>query len=262
MKKPLQILNGLAFGSMIFINYLSNTGLINNNTNASVSREVQNLFTPAGYAFSIWGIIYLLVLGFVIYQGLGLFQKKLENSLAEKIGLWFITSCLLNSLWLFAWLHEQLLLAVVIMTLLLGSLMQIHLKTHSLKDKGSIKYNYYTRLPFSIYMGWISVALIANVAGYLTQIGWDGFGMSDVFWTITMIIVAGLLNLLVSRNHNLPEFALVGAWALIAIAVANWEEQQIVSITAIAVAIILIISSLLFTIKKIGNNDAVYSGQN
>lgn len=250
MKKSLQILNGLAFGSMIFINYLSNTGLINNNTNATVSREVQNLFTPAGYAFSIWGIIYLLVLGFVIYQGLYLFQKKPDTSLAEKMGFWFIISCMLNSLWLFAWLHEQLLLSVVIMALLLVSLLQIHFKTHKLNEKSTLKYTFLVRLPFSIYMGWISVALIANVAGYLTKIGWDGFGMSEVFWTITMISIAGLLNLFVTWNRNLPEFALVGAWALIAIALANLEREQTISVTATVVAIVLILSSVLHAVKK------------
>ncbi len=250
MKKTLQISNGIAFVSMIFINYLSNTGLINGNTNASVSREVQNLFTPAGYAFSIWGLIYLLILGFVIYQGLGLFKKSLDNDTASKVGIWFVVSCLANSLWLFAWLHEQLLISVLIMMLLLTSLLKIHLKTHLLKDKVSINHTLCIRLPFSVYMGWISVALIANIAGFLTQIDWNGFGLSAVFWTLAMIFIAGVLKLFVTWKRNIPEFAFVGAWALAAIAIANREVEQTIFSTATMVAIVLILSNVLRAIKK------------
>ncbi|MCR9181532.1 MAG: tryptophan-rich sensory protein [Flavobacteriaceae bacterium] len=250
MKKTLQVLNGIAFVSMIFINYLSNTGLINGNTNASVSREVENLFTPAGYAFSIWGIIYLFLFGFVIYQGLGLFSKSKDNDFADQVGWWFVISCLANSLWLFAWLHESLGLALVIMLVLLFSLIKIVRRTNMALWGAPLKTNLFLWWPFCLYIGWISVALIANVAAYLTKINWDGFGLNEVFWTISMIIVAGLLNLFVTWKRNMREFAYVGAWALIAIAVANLEREQTISVTATVVAIVLILSSVFHTIKK------------
>ncbi len=250
MKKTLQIFNGIAFVSMIFINYLSNTGLINGNTNATVSQAYENLFTPAGYAFSIWGIIYLLLLGFVIYQGLGLFNKSKDNDLATQVGWWFVISCIANSLWLFAWLHESLGLSVIIMLVLLFSLIKIVLRTNMERWDAPFKTILFLWWPFCIYIGWISVALIANMAAYLTKINWDGFGLSDVFWTITMIVIAGLLNLFVTWNRNMREFALVGAWALIAIAVANWEVQQTISHTAIGVGIVLILSSSVHAIRN------------
>ncbi|MEX2350358.1 MAG: tryptophan-rich sensory protein [Flavobacteriaceae bacterium] len=250
MKKTLQIFNGIAFVSMIFINYLSNTGLINNNSNATVSRDFENLFTPAGYAFSIWGIIYLLLLGFVIYQGLGLFSKAKDNDLAKQVGWWFVVSCIANSMWLFAWLYEYLGVAVLIMLVLLFSLVKIVLRTNMERWDAPFKTILFLWWPFCIYIGWISVALIANMAAYLTQIGWDGFDLSSVFWTITMIVVAGILNLLVTWSRNMREFALVGAWALVAIAIANWDKHDSIVYTAIAVGLILVFSSSVHAIRN------------
>ncbi len=250
MKKTLQVFNGIAFVSMIFINYLSNTGLINGNTNAAVSQAYENLFTPAGYAFSIWGIIYLLLLGFVIYQGLGLFSKAKDNDLATQVGWWFVISCIANSLWLFAWLHEELGLSVLIMLVLLFSLAKIVLRTNMERWNAPFKTILFLWWPFCIYIGWISVAMIANMAAYLTKINWDGFGLSDVVWTITMIIIAGLLNLFVTWTRNMREFALVGAWALIAIAVANENVSQSVTTTALIVAAVLLLSSSIHAFKN------------
>lgn len=250
MKKTLQILNGIAFVSMIFINYLSNTGLINNNTNATVSREFENLFTPAGYAFSVWGIIYLLLLGFVIYQGLGLFNKAKENDLAKQVGWWFVVSCVANSLWLFAWLHESLGLSVLIMLVLLFSLIKIVLRTDMELWDAPFKTILFLWWPFCIYIGWISVALIANIAAYLTKINWGGFGMSAIFWTITMIVVAGILNLFVTWNRNMREFAFVGIWALIAIAVANFNENNAIVIAAFTVSTVLLVSNAIHAYKN------------
>jgi hypothetical protein len=250
MKKTLQVLNGIAFVSMIFINYLSNTGLINGNTNATVSQAYENLFTPAGYAFSIWGIIYLLLLGFVIYQGLGLFSKAKDNVLAAQVGWWFVISCIANSMWLFAWLHEELWLSVLIMLVLLFSLAKIVLRTNMERWNAPFKTILFLWWPFCIYIGWISVALIANMSAYLTKVGWDGFGLSEVFWTITMIVIAGILNLFVTWNRNMREFALVGVWALGAIAVANWKENEDIVYSALAVGLLLVISSTLHTFRN------------
>lgn len=248
MKKTLQISNGIAFITMIFINYLSNTGLINNNTNATVSQKFENLFTPAGYAFSIWGIIYLLLIAFVLFQGTALLKKG--NDVAEKIGGWFIFSCAANALWLFAWLHETLLLSVAIMILLLYSLLQIHFKIDSIKEMDTLKYKFLVRLPFSIYLGWISVALIANIAALLTQWSWNGLGLTEVFWSVLMICIAGVVNIWVTRVRNIPVFSLVGIWALLAIAAANQNVEPLIVTAAYLVSGILLIHLLFYVFKR------------
>ena len=104
--------------------------------------------------------------------------------------------------------------------------------------------------PFVVYAGWIAVASIANVAAYLVKIDWDGWGISEVSWTLFMIGIATAVNIIVTWKRNLREFALVGAWALIAIAIANWETQASIKIASIASACLLIISSCIHAIKN------------
>lgn len=243
MKKSLQILNGVVLIGTIIINYLSNTGIFNGNTMASVSDKYHNYFTPAGYAFSIWGLIYIGLLSFVVYQGRSLFKNVSDNWPVPQISWWFIISCLANSLWVMAWLYDFIGLSVILMITLLGSLIKIVLSTRMELDDLPIKKIAFVWWPFCLYSGWISVALIADIAAWLTKINWNGFGISQIVWTLIMIIVAGVINLFITWNRNMREFALVGSWALIAIAVENWNGEQSIKATAIVVALILLVSS-------------------
>lgn len=243
MKKVLQVTNGIALIITLVINYLSNTGIFNGNTMATVSARYQNYFTPAGYAFSIWGLIYLGLLAYVIFQGKGLFKKTDDDWPVTQIGWWFVVSCAANSLWVFAWLYDYTGLSVIIMIVLLLSLIKIIFNTRMELDNLPLKKIAFVWWPFCLYSGWITVALVADIAAWLTKIHWNGFGLSGIFWATIMIIVAGIINLIVTWNRNMREYALVGAWALIAIAVANWNQQQTIQIIAIVVAVILLISS-------------------
>jgi len=225
-KKTLAIANGIALIVTIIMNYLSNTGIFNGNTMASVSEQYQNNFTPAGYAFSIWGLIYLGLIAFIFYQGKFLFQKgKSESFDNEKtvfqIGWWFVVSCIANCLWIVTWLYDYTGLSVLIMMLLLFSLFQIVVRTHMELSNPPFKKIIFLWWPFCIYSGWITVALIANIAAYLTKIQWDGFGLSQITWTIIMILVAGAINLFMTWKRNMREFTLVGVWGLVAVAVTN-----------------------------------------
>ena len=108
--------------------------------------------------------------------------------------------------------------------------------------------------PFCLYSGWITVALVADSSAWLTKINWNGFGISEVTWAIIMIIVAGIINLIITWKRNMREFALVGAWALVAIAVSNWNTQQSIKIVAITIASILFISSSIHAYKNRESN--------
>lgn len=239
MKRILQISNIIAFLLMVGINYFSNTGAINAETMASVSAEYENHFTPAGYAFSIWGLIYLALAGFVVFQ---LVSVKGREA-AEKIGWWFVISCGLNIAWIFAWLNHFTGLSVIIMILLLLSLIMIIFKTRMELDDEPLSTIAFVWWPFSFYSGWITVALIANTAAWLTSFGWTGFGISEVSWTIIMILIALLINILITWTRNMREFALVGAWGLVAVGIANREASEIIFYTAVIAAAILVISS-------------------
>lgn len=249
MKKTLPIANGIALIFTIVINYFSNTGIFNGNTMKIVSDKYHNYFTPAGYAFSIWGLIYLGLLGFVCYTGSVYFKKKLQNiedkNIILNIGWWFVISCISNSFWIIAWLYEYTGLSVIIMIALLFSLLKIIINTRMELDFHPLKKYLFIFWPFAIYSGWIAVALIADVAAWLTKINWNGGGISEIAWTIIMIVVAGLINVLMVWKRNLREFAVVGIWALMAIAFANKNEVLSIVYTCYLMSAILLISIII-----------------
>lgn len=225
MKKTLIICNGIALIATIVVNYVSNTGLLNGNTMKTVSDKYFNYFTPAGYAFSIWGLIYLGLLGFVFYTGRSLFKNDEDNPILLKIGWWFVISCCANSLWVIAWLYDYTGVSVLLMALIFISLLKIVINTRMELDDHPFKSYLFIFWPFSLYFGWISVAFIANVAAFLTKINWSGWGISEVSWTIVMICIAGLINIFMIWTRNLREYGLVGIWTLLAIAVSNGNNN-------------------------------------
>ncbi|MGS0749252.1 tryptophan-rich sensory protein [Halpernia sp. GG3] len=239
MKKFYQIANGIALVSTILINYLSNTGILNGKSIGDVSNNIHSLFTPAGYAFSIWGFIYLLLIGFIIYQGRGLFNKKAEDDFIEKIGPWFIISCIANSGWVFLWLFGYTGISCLFIFLLLFSLLKIIMNNRMEIWDAPAKVILFLWWPFVFYAGWVTVASIANVSAFLVKINWDGFGISSEIWTIIMITIATIINITVVYTRNLREFATVGIWALIAIAVPNYESHKLISYVAIIATILL-----------------------
>jgi hypothetical protein len=243
MKKRLQLANSFLLVSMVFINYLSNTGLLNNTTIGKVSGSLKTLFTPAGYAFSIWGLIYLLVFGFVIYQGRSLFNSTKQDDFVKTTGIWFAVSCLANISWVFSWIYEYTGLSCLFIFILLGALLKIVWNNRMELYDAPLPTIVFLWWPFVIYSGWVTVASIANISAYLIKINWSGFGVSPVTWTILMIVIALVINLWITWTRNMREFALVGAWALMAIAVANKDTEVIVMYAASTAAVILIVSS-------------------
>ena len=239
MKSLFQILNMLALIATIIINYLSNTGIFNGETMATMSAKFQNLFTPAGYAFSIWGLIYLGLLGFVIYYGPFTKNTDAKEKTIQKVGWWFVISCIANSLWVFAWLYGCTFLTIPIMAILFFSLMKIIMNNQDVMQNPDLKTNIFLRLPFYIYSGWISVAIIADVAAYLKKIQWSGFGISETTWTVLMLAVAAIIHLYMIWKLNMTTFALAAVWAAIAIAVANQYSNQTVYVAAVTTAILI-----------------------
>jgi len=252
MKKILPIINGVALVSTIFVNYLSNSGAFNGNTMKTVSDRYFNLFTPAGYAFSIWCLIYLGLFSFAIYTGKSLFTKQQPHPALAKIGWWFLISCLANSLWVTAWLYNYTSLSVVLMLIILMSLLKIIINLRISLIKERINDYLLISVPFTLYVGWISVAIIANIAAYLTKIQWDGLGISAFNWTIIMIVVAGLVNIYMVTARHMRAYGLVGIWALLAIAANQSSGNQLIVYTCYGVSAAITLSVLIdFTRRKL-----------
>lgn len=249
VNKFLPLANLIALILTIGINYFTNAGLLNGNTMKVISDRYANYFTPAGYAFSIWGLIYLGLLGFGCYSLIKRKQPEVETIL-NKIGWLFVLSCAANSFWVMAWLSDYIGASVVIMIVLLLSLIAIISRTRMELDAHPLKEYVLIYWPFALYAGWITVALIANVSAYLTKINWDGMGISENYWAVIMIATAGLVNIIMILSRNLREFASVGIWALFAISVRNHQQQgtemvvYACYITIFAILIFIIINGM------------------
>jgi hypothetical protein len=240
MKKLLPIANIIALIITVVINYLSVTGIFNGNTMAAQSARYPNLFTPAPWAFSIWTLIYIALGAFVIYQARPTEEAK---QLQTRIGAWFLLSCLANSCWVIAWMYDQAGLSVLLMIILVFSLAMIILRTDMELTDPPLRTIAFIWWPFCLYSGWITVALFTNISACLVKWQWDGLGIPPATWAIIMTLIAGVVYLFMTWQRNMREYALVGVWGLIAVALADRDRAPAVSITAFIVAGILFLSS-------------------
>lgn len=197
----------VSFLAVIIINFLANYLPINSQTTGQISDKYSNLFAPIGFTFSIWGVIYLLLAIFVIYQ----FSKSYKN---ERILKLFIYTNLLNFAWIFAWHYEMLLLSSLLITTLLVTLFSIN-KEISIKlgKKHTLKELLIEKAPFSIYFGWISVATIANITTLLVSLNFNNVIFSNMIWTMIVLLVGLILGSFVGCKNKDVFYLLVFIWA-------------------------------------------------
>lgn len=212
-EKTLQVLNIIGFVAVVTTNALANALPIAGRTTGEVADQYPNLFTPAGITFSIWGLIYLTLLIFVILQSRGLFSKSPVPEYVSSLGLLFFVNCLLNVGWILVWHRLWVIPSVIVMLGLLITLFLIYqrLQGYSWRGFGLVK------LPFSLYFAWICVATIANITVLLVDIGYEGAPLGPVLWTAIMIGVAAVLGGFFLVREDDPVFPLVIIWALIGI---------------------------------------------
>lgn len=248
--KGLQFLNITGFIGMIIVNFLANYLPINNITTGDIADLYPNLFTPAGFTFSIWGLIYFLLAIFVVYQGKEIFDKNNRQlNYVRRIGFLFFTSCILNLSWIFAWHYLKVGLSLVIMILLLINLKILYKRLNIVKpeEKGEV----ITRNTFSIYLGWITIATIANVTVFLVDIGWNQWGLSEVFWMIAVIILATAIVIWFMLRNRDWIYSLVAIWAYIGIIVKRIRAETVhISIIVVVGFAILVITGSIYMVVK------------
>lgn len=245
MAKKWAILNFLSVILATAVSYYSQAVEIHGNTIGSLSEKYGNLFTPAGYAFAIWGVIYLALFGYSIFQIYAAFSSKEDDLFIRQTGPWFILANLCNAAWVFAWLYEYTGFSVLLMILLLFSLIMIIRNTNMELWDAPLKILAFSWWPICLYSGWITVALIANIASYLTKIEWHVVFFNEAQWTMLMIIVAAVINIAVIYMRNMREFAAVGIWALVAIYFRQYGEHNLIAYTAL-VASVAILSNITY----------------
>ncbi|MCW3465574.1 hypothetical protein [Chitinophaga nivalis] len=231
---------------------------INGKTTGQIAAEYPSLFTPADITFSIWGIIYLLLLAFIIYQlwlAFSLKQPAVLSYLMNNIKDWFMVTSIANAGWLFAWHYNLIPLSMGIMLILLFALFRIHLNFGIALRPATLPEKIFIYLPFSIYLGWISIATLANLAALLSYAGWTGDVPSQISHTIVMIGAGTLLSISMILLRNNIVYALVSVWAFYGIllkrSAANViAENAIVHACIIAIGMIAVAISWQFYRKQ------------
>ena len=232
---PLKYLNIVFFVFMVFMNYLANALPINNKTTGELSAQYPNLFTPAGITFSIWGVIYLLLLVFIVIQ-----LREENKYLNATIGWAFAISCILNASWILAWHYEKLPLSMLIMVGLLITLIYINLVLKPFPMG-------ITRITFGIYLGWISIATIANFTALLVNYNWGGWGISQEVWAIIMVAIGAIISSLAIIRLENPFQGLAVMWAFLGIIIKRQADYNSIVMTAfIAMVVVGMVSVIIF----------------
>jgi hypothetical protein len=244
-----KLANIMAFGLTIIVNALAgSTTLIGGKVTAEISDANFTLITPAGYVFSIWGVIYVLLGIFVVFQAL---PSQKGKDYHRRIGWLFVLSNLTNIAWLFLWQFEYLIFSVALIFMLLATLIAIYLRLDIGKSKVELRERIAIHLPFSTYLGWMTIASIANVATALVSVNWNGLGISPETWASLIIVVALLLSLIVIATRKDVAYGLVIVWAFTGISAAQTANQSIVTLAQIGATIVFTASVAAIVIGKL-----------
>ena len=225
MKKTWAFLNLISVIIVLAVNGVSQTDLWPYPAVGEMSEKYDTLFTPAGYAFSIWGLIFLGALAFAVYSIYRSTRYDRDNEFIALSAPWFIGANILNALWVLVFTREWIGISLVLIVGLLVCLVAIIRRLNMERWDAPIGTIAFVWWPICLYSGWISVAVIANVAIFLVYMGWDGWGIGPVNWTLALILVAFALNIFMVLSRNMREFAAVGIWALAAIAFRHQDSQ-------------------------------------
>ncbi|KXK26920.1 MAG: hypothetical protein TR69_WS6001000944 [candidate division WS6 bacterium OLB20] len=258
---PLRFLAFLSIILTIFINLLANALPIAGRTTAEISDMFGVLFVPAGYVFAIWGLIYIAILGYGIWQ---IHHKQEKLELADRIAPLVIITSIANSIWIFLWHNLQIELSLFAMLTLLLALIMIYTRVakYSGDAAKSSLYKVFVKGTFSLYLGWISVATIANVTNVLYLRMYDIAGTSlellqtisfrpmllnipDEIWAASLIVIAGVLASAMLIRYRDFVYALVILWALVGIYVKFTEIREITIAVFASVLIILAAMNLV-----------------
>jgi hypothetical protein len=236
-----QIVVVLSTIAVIVVNGLATALPLNGLTTGEISDRFDVYFVPAGYVFSIWGLIYLALIGYSIFQAL---PAQRENPRLRRTGWLYVLSCAANIAWIFLWHYEIFVWTIVAMVALLLLLIAIYLRLGTGFSRVPPAETWLVRVPFSIYLGWITVATVANVTSLLDYLGWGGWGIPAEWWAVIMLVVATIIASAVSIIRGDIAYVAVIVWAFVGIAVKH-SDTLIVTVAAWAAAVIVALTLVI-----------------
>jgi len=244
-----QWVNGLAVIGTIAVNGLANALPLNGQTTGEISDRFKVYFVPAGYVFSIWGLIYVALVGFAVYQAL---PAQGDNPRLRRIGYLFALSCAANIAWLFLWHYELFPATLAAMLALLLLLIAIYLRLNTGRAQVPTGEKWLVYVPFSIYLGWITVATIANVTSLLDYLQWGGWGIGAEAWTVIMLLAGTGIASAVSLTRGDVAYMLVIVWAFAGIGVKHGGTPVVATAAWVATALtaLMLVVGILLKRKK------------
>jgi len=242
-----QWINVLVMVATVVVNALASILPLNGLNTGEISDRFRVYFVPAGYVFSIWGLIYLALAAFAVYQAV---PSQRDNPLLRRMGYLFALSSVANITWLFLWHYEVFSLTLFAMLAILLTLIVIYLRLGTGRTKVSAAERWLVQVPFSIYLGWITVATIANATQLLDYLNWSGWGISPEIWTVIMLGAATLIGSLVSLTRGDIAYMLVLIWAFAGIAIKHTGTPLVAIAAWLAVglvALLMVVGAIFHT---------------
>ena len=231
----------------IIINGLANALPINGQNTGEISDRFQVYFVPAGYVFSIWGLIYIGLIAFAIFQAL---PSQRENPRLRAAGWWIVLGGLANITWIFLWHYEQFPLTLAAMLVLLASLIITYLRMGICQARVPVAEKWAAHVPFSIYLGWITVATVANVTALLAYLNWDAFGIAAEVWMWIVLVAVLVIAVLMNFTRRDVAYTAVILWALAGISVKHAGVPEVAIATWITFALVGLTLVLAFFVRK------------
>ena len=195
------------------------------------------LITPANYAFAIWGLIYLGVVAYGIYQ---LFPAQRQDPVIRRASLGLIVASLAQTAWIYLFPLQLFWLSVVAMAVILLALAVAYAQLNPGRSRAGRRRRWLAQIPFSIYLGWISVASLVNVASALYASGFEDLGLGAVPWTVIVLLIGAGLGAIAIWRHQDLAFVLVLVWAFTAVAVRH-SDVLAIWLTAVLCSLGLIV---------------------
>lgn len=247
----LLLLNTLTLLGALYVNYFFASGAGAQQTVGEVSDQYPTLLTPEGYVFSIWGLIYLLLVGFVVYQWVE-YTKKGNGESVEKSGLWFSLANLFNGLWVVVWTNEYLGLSVLVIGLLFFCLIQLVIRLRLETWDAPIRIILFVWWPICIYTGWIILASLVNISVFISHHEWLSGAISPPVLAVIVLVTASIAYLFLTFSRNMREASLVGAWGISGIVYKQWDTNFEMAVTGLVVMGILLLTSGYHAYKNRG----------
>lgn len=243
-----QILVVVAVAATLVVNTLANALPLNGLNTGQISDAFKVYFVPAGYVFSIWGVIYLGLIAFAVFQAL---PSQKENPRLKKIGGWFLLGSLANIAWIFLWHYQQFPVTLLAMLTLLVTLILVYLKLGiGTSLIVSTAETWMVRVPFSLYLGWITVATIANVTDVLYSLNWSGWGLAPQTWAVIMLAVAVVVAALMAFVKRDVVYLAVLVWAFAGIAV-KFQGANPVYLAALIAAVLVALLGVYSLVMRV-----------